>query len=52
MVKFVCPESGCEHEFSNGSSSVISKAINHMQEMHGREVSRDYVKGNIDAHGD
>lgn len=52
MVRFVCPESGCDHEFSNGESSVISQAINHMQDAHGRDVSREYVQGNMDAHGD
>lgn len=50
MVKFVCPH--CDREFSNGKGSVISKAINHMENRHDKEVSRDYVKGNIDAHGE
>ncbi len=50
MAKFVCPH--CDSDFSNGEDSVMSQAINHMQSSHDKEVSSDWVKGNMDAHED
>lgn len=50
MVKFVCPH--CDSDISNGGDSVVSQAINHMEDSHGQDVSRDWVQGNIDAQAD
>lgn len=48
MAKFVCPE--CGAEMSNGKSSMVSDGREHMDNEHGKDVSRDYVRGIVDAH--
>lgn len=47
MAKFVCPE--CGDNITNGRGSVINDAEEHMEDQHGKEVSRDYLQGVIDA---
>ena len=48
MAKFVCPK--CDVEMSNGRSSMINEDVDHMHDKHDRYVSRDYVRGLVDAH--
>lgn len=50
MAKFVCPFCDEAVEYSE-EDEVIPEALTHMRESHGkRNVTAEYVRGNIHAH--